>query len=232
MDGEWYCKIGGQEMGPLMSRQIRDMMESGSLLPTDRVRRGATGRWMPAGQLPALLSQEARDTPSPGPQKPAPVVRRPVNLPPASPALADIVVDTSVTQPLSDLSTMYSRRRHQQQQRLIGLLAVIGVGVVLALLILVFGRSAGPSTPPEPSVQPDRASLPTPPPSPRTATKESAKPAPAPANATGSKDDRAPKPAIKELDEPIRPPTGNPESDFGIKVDEAVPEATPSPPPK
>ena len=40
---EWFCNIGGREIGPLSSRQLKAMADRGQIVPTDNVRRG--GDW-------------------------------------------------------------------------------------------------------------------------------------------------------------------------------------------
>jgi len=124
-----------------------------------------------------------------------------------------------------------AKRKRQQQQRLIVSLAIIAIGVTFALIVWVFGpdpasdsvnssakragaasesKKAVPSPPtktpitPAPTVNRDEPKNP-PPPQPPQLTKE--------------------KREAKEEEDPILPPTGTPEADFGIRPEEVRPES-------
>jgi hypothetical protein len=135
-------------------------------------------------------------------------------------------------------SLVYARHRKQQQQRLFVSLAVIGVGVAFALVVLV-AKGCG-NAEPKPSGEKklptetkksvdtkSTYSLPTPlVPVPKDVMKESVNQSPSapPVKNVGGK-------ATKrvEADEPLAPPTGSPENDFGIKSEDAVPLPSPQP---
>lgn len=54
----WYCKIGERESGPLTSQALRMLAASDRLSPTDRVRRGTEGLWVPASTVRGLFAEE------------------------------------------------------------------------------------------------------------------------------------------------------------------------------
>ncbi len=44
---QWYCKVVGQEVGPISSDDLFEMFERGQIDRTDAVRQGKTGMWRP-----------------------------------------------------------------------------------------------------------------------------------------------------------------------------------------
>lgn len=74
MSLDWYCEIDGQVEGPVTDQGLRQLARSGKISPTDRVRRGEGGEWLPAsrcrglfGNAPASTSDGAAATgPLPG----------------------------------------------------------------------------------------------------------------------------------------------------------------------
>ncbi len=227
MDGEWYCSVGGKEIGPLLPQQLRAMAESGGIMPTDRVRRGATGNWVRASQVKGLFAVP------PSPSPPGPEMRA-VNAPldgSANLASLDPAAHRSVE---GSALPSYARRRHQQQQRLVGSLAVVGVGVVIALLILIvshIGGNGSDNAVTRPSKganeakgarQPDRMPAP-------AIVQETSKDSAHTNAETQAKKDSGGKRSKKADTEPLRPPTGKPEEDFGIRPDEGSPQAPPLP---
>ncbi len=65
---EWFCEIAGREIGPLLSQQLATMAAKGQVLPTDRVRHGATGNWTPAEHVKGLfVAQQEPQSPAVGP---------------------------------------------------------------------------------------------------------------------------------------------------------------------
>ncbi len=235
MGGQWYCNVGGKETGPLEPQQLRALAESGGLAPGDRVRRGATGTWVRASQVKGLFAVPPPPPPAGSEVKAADVsLGGGVNLTHLDPAAHRS--GEGIAWP------SYARRRHQQQQRLIGSLVVVGAGVVVALLILIFGhlggsgqddaggaaaREASPTTNRGATAvsQPDQLSAPPPAPAPRQPSPAKSLPVPAQKDLGGSR--------IKKADtERLRPPTGNPAEDFGIRPEGAAPPASASPPAK
>jgi len=59
MASEWFCLIGGEELGPLTVRQLRAMARDGRLGPEDVVRRGREGRWVYASRVQGLFAAQA-----------------------------------------------------------------------------------------------------------------------------------------------------------------------------
>jgi hypothetical protein len=159
---------------------------------------------------------------------------RPVNAPrDGSPNLASLDPAAHRSMEGSALPS-YARRRHQQQQRLVGSLAVVGVGVVIALLILIvshIGGNGSDNAVTRPSKganeakgarQPDRMPAP-------AIVQETSKDSAHTNAETQAKKDSGGKRTKKADTEPLRPPTGKPEEDFGIRPDEGSPQAPPPP---
>ncbi len=86
MAAEWYCKIAGAELGPLSAQQLKALAADGRLRPSDEVRQGSDGKWVPASRVKGLLGSAAGGTlaarPLGGegasPRKPAQAPPRPV----------------------------------------------------------------------------------------------------------------------------------------------------------
>ena len=100
---EWFCKISNEQIGPLSSRQLKAMADAGRLTAKDRVRQGAEGSWVPAGQVKGLFPATGSSAKvfDPGDVP----VARPVDAPPSSgqPASRRTAepVDLPVAQPVS-----------------------------------------------------------------------------------------------------------------------------------
>jgi len=64
MADDWFCEIAGRELGPLSSHQLKTMAAKGQILPSDCVRQGAAGKWVPSGQVKGLFPprQDAAQT--------------------------------------------------------------------------------------------------------------------------------------------------------------------------
>jgi hypothetical protein len=81
MATHWYCKISGAERGPLTSQQLKAMAVHGRLQPSDEVRQGDTGNWVPASRVKGLFDKSGKGTPAEKPkqgepsQADAPMVR-------------------------------------------------------------------------------------------------------------------------------------------------------------
>jgi serine/threonine protein kinase len=54
MRGKWYCKVFGQELGPMTSHQLAEMARNNNLLPDDLVRRN-NSRWVLARTVKGLF---------------------------------------------------------------------------------------------------------------------------------------------------------------------------------
>ncbi len=55
MAAEWYCRISGEEQGPLTASQLRTMVAEGRLAPGDALRQGNSGVWVPAASVKGLF---------------------------------------------------------------------------------------------------------------------------------------------------------------------------------
>jgi hypothetical protein len=87
MSGEWFCRIAGQEIGPLSAAQLRAMTSSGRLVPADPIRQGRDGPWMPAGMVNGLFEAPAAaqpKTPAPSAAGAAPAVSAKQKIVPAA----------------------------------------------------------------------------------------------------------------------------------------------------
>ena len=62
MDAQWFYRAGGQQSGPVDSRELRRLADSGIVKPNTLVRQGASGRWGHAEQVRGLFQ---RSTPAP-----------------------------------------------------------------------------------------------------------------------------------------------------------------------
>ena len=51
---KWYCLLDGQELGPLTSRQIRDMAQGGSLQRETPIRKRSSSQWHSAKEIRGL----------------------------------------------------------------------------------------------------------------------------------------------------------------------------------
>jgi hypothetical protein len=80
---EWFCNIGGREIGPLSSRQLKAMADRGQIVPTDNVRRGAAGHWTTANHVRGLFAADQTAPPAPPPTPPS----APPPVPPPPPSI-------------------------------------------------------------------------------------------------------------------------------------------------
>lgn len=55
MPTEWFCRIDGDEYGPVTSTALRALAASGRLSTTDRVRKGRAGNWVTASHIAGLF---------------------------------------------------------------------------------------------------------------------------------------------------------------------------------
>ncbi len=85
MAPDWYCRISGEEDGPLTAGQLRAMVNEGRLTPGDAVRHGRLGAWVPAASVKGLFAvtaEPATELPAPPlpseashPARPRPLLR-------------------------------------------------------------------------------------------------------------------------------------------------------------
>jgi hypothetical protein len=75
MGDQWHYTLGGKQGGPVSATELKQMADSGELLPTDLVWKDGMAAWQPASALKGLF----RSRPAPPPPPP---VLRPVPPPP------------------------------------------------------------------------------------------------------------------------------------------------------
>jgi GYF domain 2 len=72
---EWFYLRAGQIVGPLTAAQLREHALAQKVSPTDHVRRGGDGNWVPASKVKGLFDPPPTVTPPPEPEPiPAEVV--------------------------------------------------------------------------------------------------------------------------------------------------------------
>ncbi|NQT17183.1 MAG: DUF4339 domain-containing protein [Planctomycetes bacterium] len=55
MASRWFCKVLGQEMGPLSFQGLAEMVRAGTVTESDPVRRKESSKWTPAGEVIGLF---------------------------------------------------------------------------------------------------------------------------------------------------------------------------------
>ncbi len=61
MASKWFCKVLGQEMGPVSFREMAEMVRSGTLKEDDPVRREGASEWTRAGEVIGLFRAAAKE---------------------------------------------------------------------------------------------------------------------------------------------------------------------------
>ena len=56
---EWYCKVMGEELGPMSSAELKRMADQGQLTPQDFVRREPDDNWSSASRVKGLFGQQS-----------------------------------------------------------------------------------------------------------------------------------------------------------------------------
>ncbi len=129
----WFCKVLGQEVGPVSFREMAEMVRSGTLKENDQVRRKATTEWIPARDVIGLFRAARQERAQPA--EPTPPAAKP------EPAQAQ-------DKPPAPQQPPAPRRRIRKRQ------VISGAGLVLGLLLLVVlmsvWRSRRSETFPEP----------------------------------------------------------------------------------
>jgi hypothetical protein len=67
MSTEWYCKIMGEERGPISTAELVTVARRGPLTRNDVVRRGASGTWVRAEVVDGLFEKSVPTTGTPKP---------------------------------------------------------------------------------------------------------------------------------------------------------------------
>jgi hypothetical protein len=171
MVADWFCKIGGKEVGPLSGQQLKDLVTQGRLLPEHPIRRGGDGPWVPAGRVKGLFPAGQAPASHSGRRAApaAPPVAKPIIVPAAktapAPPPADLPAELSVgghgkAHPKYNVDqfdidvepVMVSHRRTRgtpglkkaEQQKLTMILTIAtGAALVLAVIIFVIAYANG-----------------------------------------------------------------------------------------
>ncbi len=86
MASQWYCKVLGQEVGPVGFPEMAEMVGSGTLKEDDQVRRKGTTQWIPARDVIGLFRAAQKQTAEPVESE---AKARPERLPTPTAAQAD-----------------------------------------------------------------------------------------------------------------------------------------------
>lgn len=90
MASQWFCRVLGQEMGPLSFQDLVEMIRAGTLTENDPVRRKESSEWTPAREVIGLFRKakseagEAATPDSKAATKPAQAAREPAEPQPGS----------------------------------------------------------------------------------------------------------------------------------------------------
>lgn len=155
---EWFCQIAGREIGPLSLHTLKAMVAKGEILPTDSVRRGLTGNWVPAGRVQGLFESSPLSSAGPPsffaspqpnvawPTEPpvAPIARPPAPPLPLEEQFSDVTAEEEavpldvLTEPIGDAEVSddvksfaaMALARRQRQRRIL---------ITISMLIVVCG---------------------------------------------------------------------------------------------
>lgn len=147
---DWYYSKGGNQAGPVSSQQLRQLVATGELQPTDHVWKDGMVAWVPVSQVSGLsAAPAAAPFPIAATAAPAPAIAAPT--PQSDPALAQLAYATPVS--MSGAGVMATGRsldllrQTRPWVRLISIvmLVLIGLFVVVTLLqmFMYSGRGAG-----------------------------------------------------------------------------------------
>lgn len=67
MSEQWIVRVEGKEYGPVDLEELRDWKREGRLIRANEVREPESDRWIPAGELLEIFSDEPEDHPAPVP---------------------------------------------------------------------------------------------------------------------------------------------------------------------
>ncbi|MHB1038446.1 MAG: DUF4339 domain-containing protein [Pirellulales bacterium] len=165
MTAQWYCRLGGREVGPLSSQQLLAMSHKGQISPDTPVRQGETGSWVAARSVKGLFSETpkkaatrppvAKPLATPPPVPAAPVVPDAVVPPPIQPGVPTpppvrketpeirILTDAEPDRPAASARKPYQEYRRQAKQKrdlyvVGGLISVVIVLGAAALYVVLF----------------------------------------------------------------------------------------------
>jgi hypothetical protein len=107
----WYYSRNGVKAGPVSATELKKLVASGKLAPTDLVRKADSSKWVQAGKVRGLFPEEFTAEPLPLPSDPPEEVSVPV----ASP------------RPTSGAAVRLARTKRRSYELLIALLAVLSL---------------------------------------------------------------------------------------------------------
>ena len=105
MAHQWYCSIDGEERGPLVSREIRELAAKGSLRPNDLIWREGLPDWVRADSVEGLFPKQQQ----PGPP---PIPRQNVTRPPQEPIGLDPQADSTSDRSPPDPTEVFESVKH------------------------------------------------------------------------------------------------------------------------
>jgi hypothetical protein len=86
MRAEWYYTSGGQELGPVSGRELKEIASAGRIQPTDEVWREGMANWQSAASVKGLFPAEPAAAAQPQPPSPANAPPTPSPIPTFQPA--------------------------------------------------------------------------------------------------------------------------------------------------
>ncbi len=123
MASQWFCKVLGQEVGPVGFGEMAEMVRAGTLKEDDLVRREGTTPWTRAGEVIGLFRTAAKEATQATPD--AKAEPRPVRAP----------AKTKEAEPPAERRRRFGRRR-----------ALLAAALVVVLVLLVAGVSTWRAT--------------------------------------------------------------------------------------
>lgn len=193
MAGEWFCKIAGNQRGPLSPAQLKLLAAHGELRPQDLVRQGFEGPWAPAERVKGLFSGSAPKHPLPvakplvestaakGP--PTPPLPPPIQNGVRGPATIELVVDRhdaptvpaiQITAAAQAIARQAAKQRQARGRQTIAMVVLGVVAIALCVAGYALWRQGAP--PEEPAIVPAAKTAATP----KKPAADAKKPAPAP----------------------------------------------------
>jgi hypothetical protein len=118
MASQWFCKVVGQEVGPLTFQDLAEMVRTGTLKQDDQVRRKGASEWIPAREVIGLF-RAAKEEPAQ----------------PAPPAAKTQPAPTPDKRPPKEQPAAPPRRRRKRY-------VLLGAGIVVVLVVVMAWASA------------------------------------------------------------------------------------------
>lgn len=64
-EAEWYCRVSGEEYGPISFEELKQWVDEGRLDENDRVKLGKNEKWRPVDDVPELAPPKSAASPAP-----------------------------------------------------------------------------------------------------------------------------------------------------------------------